>query len=139
MREKRGELAVHRLVMLALGEEYDERITYHKFRHYFVTEVYRLHGDIKEAQKLARHSTIETTNRYAHLGDILVRKGERVSRGTVIARVGNSGLSFAPHLHYEVRRGGKIMDPVNYFFAELKPGSYREMVITALNSGQSMD
>ncbi len=76
---------------------------------------------------------------YAHLGDILVRKGERVSRGTVIARVGNSGLSFAPHLHYEVRRGGKIMDPVNYFFAELKPGSYREMVITALNSGQSMD
>lgn len=76
---------------------------------------------------------------YAHLGDILVRNGQRVSRGTVIARVGNSGLSFAPHLHYEVRMNGKVMDPINYFFADLKPGTYREMMITALNSGQSMD
>jgi murein DD-endopeptidase MepM/ murein hydrolase activator NlpD len=76
---------------------------------------------------------------FAHLGDILVREGQRVSRGMVIARVGNSGLSFAPHLHYEVRYNGKIMDPVNYFFAELNPGSYREMLVIALNSGQSMD
>jgi len=76
---------------------------------------------------------------YAHLGDILVRDGQRVSRGMVIARVGNSGLSFAPHLHYEVRYNGKIMDPVNYFFADLNPGSYREMLVIALNSGQSMD
>ena len=76
---------------------------------------------------------------YAHLGDILVRDAQRVSRGMVIARVGNSGLSFAPHLHYEVRYNGKIMDPVNYFFAELNPRSYREMMVIALNSGQSLD
>ena len=76
---------------------------------------------------------------YAHLGDILVRKGQQVSRGYVIARVGNSGLSFAPHLHYEVSLNGKIVDPVNYLFANLTPGSYREMLLTALNSGQSLD
>lgn len=76
---------------------------------------------------------------YAHLGDILVSKGQKVSRGHVIARVGNSGLSFAPHLHYEVSFKGKIIDPVNYFFASLTPSNYREIVITALNSGQSLD
>ncbi len=76
---------------------------------------------------------------YAHLGDILVRSGQRVNRGAVIARVGNSGLSFAPHLHYEVKLNGKIVDPVHYFFADLNPGSYRELMIIALNSGQSMD
>ncbi len=76
---------------------------------------------------------------YAHLGDIFVREGQVVQRGSVIARVGNSGLSFAPHLHYEVIYNGKIMDPVNYFFAELNPGSYKEMMLIALNSGQSMD
>jgi len=76
---------------------------------------------------------------YAHLGDILVRKGQKVSRGYVIARVGNSGLSFAPHLHYEVSFGGKIVDPVNYLFADLTPGNYREVLLTALNSGQSLD
>ncbi len=76
---------------------------------------------------------------YAHLGEMLVRRGQNVKRGQVIARVGSSGLSFAPHLHYEVRLDGNIMDPVNYFFSELRPSSYREMMIIALNSGQSMD
>lgn len=76
---------------------------------------------------------------YAHLGEILVRNGQTVNRGSVIARVGNSGLSFAPHLHYEVMLNGKPMDPVNYFFSELTPATYREIMIIALNSGQSMD
>jgi murein DD-endopeptidase MepM/ murein hydrolase activator NlpD len=76
---------------------------------------------------------------YAHLGDILVRSGQIVNRGTVIARVGNSGLSFAPHLHYEVRFNANIMDPVHFFFADLNPRNYREMMIIAMNSGQSLD
>lgn len=76
---------------------------------------------------------------YAHLGEVLVRNGQTVNRGTVIARVGNSGLSFAPHLHYEVRLNDRPMDPVNYFFSDLTPATYREMMIIALNSGQSMD
>lgn len=76
---------------------------------------------------------------YAHLGDILVRKGQKISRGHIIARVGNSGLSFAPHLHYEVTLGGRVVDPVNYLFANLTPDNYREVLLTALNSGQSLD
>ncbi|MFA6769745.1 MAG: M23 family metallopeptidase [Bacteroidales bacterium] len=75
---------------------------------------------------------------YAHLGEILVRNGQKVSRGNVIARVGNSGLSFAPHLHYEVSLSGKIVDPVNYLFANLTPSNYIEVLLPALNSGQSL-
>ncbi len=76
---------------------------------------------------------------YSHLGDILVRKGETVNQGDVIGRVGLSGMSFAPHLHYEISFYGKIMDPVNYFFAELTPEQYRDMVAVSSNTGQSLD
>ncbi len=79
------------------------------------------------------------TSKYAHLGDILVRKSQSVKQNSVIARVGNSGLSFAPHLHYEVLKNGKVMDPVNYFFGDLTPLHYREMAIIAMSSGQSLD
>lgn len=76
---------------------------------------------------------------YSHLGDILVRKSQQVKQGSVIARVGNSGLSFAPHLHYEVHLDGKPVEPVNFFFADLKPEQYREMLMIAINTGQSLD
>ena len=76
---------------------------------------------------------------YAHLGDILVRKSQPVKQGSIIGRVGNSGLSFAPHLHYEVILNGNQVEPVNYFFAELTPLEYKEMLIIAMNTGQSLD
>lgn len=76
---------------------------------------------------------------YAHLGDILVRASQPVKQGSVIGRVGNSGLSFAPHLHYEITLNGEVLDPVNYFFAELKPEIFREMKINAASNGQSLD
>lgn len=76
---------------------------------------------------------------YAHLGELFVRQGQRVKQGDVIARVGNSGLSFAPHLHYEIIVNGNAIDPVNFFFASLSPNDYREMMIAAINSGQSLD
>ncbi len=76
---------------------------------------------------------------YSYLGDILVRKGQIVRQGTVVARVGNSGISFAPHLHYEVVFRGEFLDPVNYFFAELNPTKYKEMMMIAVNTGQSLD
>jgi len=76
---------------------------------------------------------------YAHLGDILVRKSQLVRQGAVIGRVGNSGLSFAPHLHYEVHFNGEIVNPVNYFFADLTPHAFREMKINAISNGQSLD
>lgn len=76
---------------------------------------------------------------YSHLGDVLVRKGQKVKQGDVIARVGISGMSFAPHLHYSISFNGKIMDPVNYFFAELTPEQYKDMVAVSSNTGQSLD
>jgi murein DD-endopeptidase MepM/ murein hydrolase activator NlpD len=81
----------------------------------------------------------EYVTTYSHLGDVLVRKGQQVRQGDVIARVGLSGMSFAPHLHYEINFNGKIMDPVNYFFAELSPEQYRDIVAASSNTGQSLD
>jgi murein DD-endopeptidase MepM/ murein hydrolase activator NlpD len=55
---------------------------------------------------------------YAHLSRSLVREGQHVKRGDVIARSGHSGLVSGPHLHYEVRLNGQKQNPVNYFFEE---------------------
>ena len=55
---------------------------------------------------------------YAHLSKALVKRGERVTRGQIIAKSGNSGLSSGPHLHYEVRHNGKSLNPIDFFFDE---------------------
>jgi murein DD-endopeptidase MepM/ murein hydrolase activator NlpD len=52
--------------------------------------------------------------KYAHCSRIVVRMGERVKRGQVIANVGNTGLSTGPHLHYEIHVNGKVVDPLTY-------------------------
>jgi len=54
---------------------------------------------------------------YAHLSKMLVEAGQEVSRGDVIAEVGNTGRSTASHLHYELRITGEAQDPINYFFS----------------------
>lgn len=77
--------------------------------------------------------------RYAHLADIEVRKGSRVSKGKVIGYVGMSGNSFAPHLHYEVIRDTLIVDPVHHFFASVTPAEYVNMLVMSASTGQSMD
>ena len=76
---------------------------------------------------------------YSHLLDIRVRKGQKVKRGDIIALSGNSGLSFAPHLHYEVRYRDTRVDPVHYFFLELTPEEYQRIIRIALSSMQSFD
>lgn len=76
---------------------------------------------------------------YSHLLDIRVRKGQKVKRGDIIALSGNSGLSFAPHLHYEVRYRDTRVDPVHYFFLELSPEEYQRIIRIALSSMQSFD
>lgn len=76
---------------------------------------------------------------YSHLLDIRVKKGQTVKRGDIIALSGNSGLSFAPHLHYEVIYNDTRVDPVHYFFLELKPEEYQQMIRIALSSMQSFD
>lgn len=77
--------------------------------------------------------------RYCHLGDIAVSQGQTVRRGRRIADVGISGNSLVPHLHYEVLRGGRTMDPVQYFFASVTPDEYANMIYMSVNTGQSLD
>lgn len=77
--------------------------------------------------------------RYAHLTSFNVRRGEEVKRGDVIGYVGNSGLSTAPHLHYEVEKDGEKVNPVHYYFNDLTPEQYEKMIFISSNSGQSFD
>lgn len=77
--------------------------------------------------------------RYAHLSEIKVKEGQSVKRGDLIGKVGNSGKSTGPHLHYEVRLKGVAQNPVNYYFFDLTPEEYAEMIQQAENAGHVMD
>ena len=55
--------------------------------------------------------------RYAHLKKIRVKSGQRVARGDVIGNMGNTGRSTGTHLHYEIRKNGKAINPMNYIKA----------------------
>lgn len=77
--------------------------------------------------------------RYAHLSQILVEPGKQVKRGDLIGRVGSTGKSTGPHLHYEVRFKDEPQNPVNYYFMDLTPEQYAEMVREAENAGHVMD
>jgi murein DD-endopeptidase MepM/ murein hydrolase activator NlpD len=60
------------------------------------------------------------TTRYGHLSAILVHKGEHVDTGEIIGKVGSTGRSTGPHLHYEVRRNGVAIDPSGFLNAGRK-------------------
>lgn len=76
---------------------------------------------------------------YGHMHKILTRVGQKVSRGDVIGLVGNTGKSTGPHLHYEVHFKGKVMNPQNYYFLDLNPEEYDQMVQLSNNAGQMFD
>lgn len=76
---------------------------------------------------------------YKNMGKMSVRKRQKVKQGDIIGRVGMSGISFAPHLHYEVWYNGEMMNPMDYFFASLTPQMYRDMAVIVANTGQSLD
>jgi murein DD-endopeptidase MepM/ murein hydrolase activator NlpD len=76
---------------------------------------------------------------YAHLSKYNVKKGKKVKRGDLIGFVGSTGRSQAPHLHYEVRYNGNAINPINFYYGDLSPEEFKEMLLKASQEGQSLD
>ncbi len=102
-----------------------------------VVEKIETKGNTSGLSVTLNHSKYKTV--YSNLDKVLVRPGSSVVRGDIIAFTGNSGLSYAPHLHYEVLLNGKNVDPLPYFFAELDMRSSARMRKIAEVAMQSFD
>ena len=77
--------------------------------------------------------------RYAHLEDIVAKYGARVAKGEKIGTVGTSGGSVAPHLHYEILRDDKNVDPVLYMLEGLSPSEHYFLTLMSHQQNQSLD
>lgn len=77
--------------------------------------------------------------RYAHLLDYKAKVGQKVVRGEVVGRVGSTGRSTGPHLHYEVMVKGQFVNPINYYFMDLSAEDYDRMIQIAANHGKVFD
>jgi murein DD-endopeptidase MepM/ murein hydrolase activator NlpD len=76
--------------------------------------------------------------RYAHMHGFAVRHGQHVKRGELIGYVGDTGLSTAPHLHYEVFINGAYVNPIHYFFNDLNAEEYEKLIELASVENQSL-
>lgn len=76
---------------------------------------------------------------YGHLSAFNVKVGQHVNRGSVIGYVGNAGKSTGPHVHYEVHKNGKPINPQYFYFKDLTPQEYDRMIAISSNMGQSYD
>ncbi|MDE0772126.1 MAG: M23 family metallopeptidase [Salibacteraceae bacterium] len=76
---------------------------------------------------------------YAHMSRINIRKGQKVNRGDVLGLVGSTGSSTAPHLHYEVLKNGVKIDPVNYYYQDLSPDQFQQIIDLSDQPIQSFD
>ncbi len=76
---------------------------------------------------------------YAHMSKYNVKKGKKVKRGDIIGFVGNTGRSKGAHLHYEVRYNGTPINPINFYYGDLSPKEFIEMLKNASQEGQSFD
>lgn len=76
---------------------------------------------------------------YGHLSGFNVIQGQRIRRGEVIGYVGNTGHSSGPHLHYEVHYKGKPVNPQDFYYMDLTPDQFEEMIRISANSGQTFD
>jgi murein DD-endopeptidase MepM/ murein hydrolase activator NlpD len=70
---------------------------------------------------------------------IKARNGQQVKRGEIIGYVGSTGKSTGPHCHYEVHKNGNRLDPVYFFYNDLSPQQFNELLKRAQASNQSFD
>lgn len=102
-----------------------------------VTAVRKSAGGLGNVVELTHEGGLVT--RYAHLSEILVKKGKRVKAGDIVGLVGDSGRTFATHLHYEIFKDGKPLDPLTFFVLSNGPQEYFKMMLNGASTGQSMD
>jgi murein DD-endopeptidase MepM/ murein hydrolase activator NlpD len=76
---------------------------------------------------------------YGHLSKYKVRAGQRVKRGDIIGYVGSTGRSEAPHLHYEVHKGGSAVNPLNFYYGNISAAEYVAISKLANQENQSLD
>ena len=76
---------------------------------------------------------------YAHLYKYNVRRGQRVKRGALIGFVGSTGRSEAPHLHYEVFKDKKRINPINFYYGNLSPKEFADILKKSTQENQSLD
>jgi len=76
---------------------------------------------------------------YAHLYEYKVRANQKVKRGDLIAYVGSTGRSEAPHLHYEVFKDGERINPINFYYGNLSAEEYARLLEKASLENQSLD
>ncbi len=76
---------------------------------------------------------------YAHMSKIKVRRGQKVTRGELIGLIGNTGLSSAPHLHYEVIKNGVKVNPIHYFHNDLGADEYETILNLSRQGNKSFD
>lgn len=76
---------------------------------------------------------------YAHMDKIVTRRGRKVKRGDLIGYVGNTGRSVGSHLHYEVHKNGRPVNPINFYYGDLTPEEFLAIQIASEGEGQSYD
>jgi murein DD-endopeptidase MepM/ murein hydrolase activator NlpD len=76
---------------------------------------------------------------YGHMSEIATTVGKKVKRGELIGYVGSTGLSTAPHVHYEVIKNGGKVNPINFYYNDLSPEEYQIMLELSSKSTQSFD
>lgn len=112
------------------------------------TEIYATGGGVVELVKqnswgYGREIVIDhgfgMKTRYAHLSEFKVKQGDKVSRGDLIGLIGSSGKSTGPHLHYEVEKDGKKVNPISFFHSDLSPEQFEEIIRLSNNALKSLD
>ena len=76
---------------------------------------------------------------YAHLSKYKCRAGQRIKRGDIIGYVGSTGRSEGPHLHYEVHKNGRVVNPLNFYYGNISAVEYVAIAKLANQENQSFD